>query len=568
MKYSRLFGKTVKNPPKDARVASHRLLLQAGFIRESSAGRYYFLPLGRRVQNKLIGVIRDEMDKAGGQEIVTPVLHPLELWEETNRVSSSNFELMLVEDRRGAKFALGGTAEEMIVAVVRQFQLSYKDLPFNIYQFSSKFRDELRARGGLLRVREFVMKDAYSFHRDQADFEQEYQNMWDTYSRIYERVGLKTDVVPADNGYFGGDYCHEFVVQTEVGESDYFVSEDGEYIAHEDIATFKHEVMNPDEELEAMKVVEQPAWVKTMEDNLKHYGEPEWRYLKNVVYKNRITGEIIIAGLRGDLDVNKNKLEKVVDAIGQLDEATDEDLAAIGTKRGYVHSWGHHKATYVADLSLKTVRNFIGGQKEENTDTRYVNYGRDFQHQIEADVAMAQEGFIATDSDSKLIKRRGVEVGNIFQLGTHYSTKMKDATFMDEDGQNKPYLMGCYGIGVGRTLATVVEMHHDERGMIWPEEIAPYQVHLLGLNLHKDVKTKERAEALYEKLKSERVEVLYDDREGVSPGVKFADADLIGIPHRVVVSARNGEQVEYKRRTESESQVMSVKKLMGMLRRS
>jgi len=390
MKYSRLFGKTVKNPPKDARVASHRLLLQAGFIRESSAGRYYFLPLGRRVQNKLIGVIRDEMDKAGGQEIVTPVLHPLELWEETNRVSSSNFELMLVEDRRGAKFALGGTAEEMIVAVVRQFQLSYKDLPFNIYQFSSKFRDELRARGGLLRVREFVMKDAYSFHRDQAEFEQEYQNMWDTYSRIYERVGLKTDVVPADNGYFGGDYCHEFVVQTEVGESDYFVSEDGEYIAHEDIATFKHEVMNPDEELEAMKVVEQPAWVKTMEDNLKHYGEPEWRYLKNVVYKNRITGEIIIAGLRGDLDVNKNKLEKVVDAIGQLDEATDEDLAAIGTKRGYVHSWGHHKATYVADLSLKTVRNFIGGQKEENTDTRYVNYGRDFQHQIEADVAMAQ----------------------------------------------------------------------------------------------------------------------------------------------------------------------------------
>lgn len=562
MRYSKLFGKTVREPQKDMSLISHKLLFQAGFIRESTAGRYYLLPLGQRVFDKIMKIVEEEMDKSGAQKMFAPVLHPIELWEETNRDKSGGYELMTVADRRGAKFALGGTAEEMFVDVVRKFRLTYRDLPFNVYQMGYKFRDELRARGGLLRVREFVMKDAYSFHTSNDDFKTEYENMRDTYSSIFDRVGLKTDIVPADNGYFGGDYCHEFVAQSEVGESAYFVSEDGNYIAHEDIASFYLGEVNPEEEIKTMETVDQPEWVKTMEDNIKHYGLSAERFLKNVVYKNRVSEQIIIVTLRGDMQVNKNKLENALGMVGLLDEATDEDLESIGTKPGYVHSWGYDdkRVVYVADNSLKTVKNFIGGQKEDTKDTINVNYGRDFQHEIEADVAMAEEGFISPDGKSKLVRKNGIEVGNIFQLGQHYSKKMKDAVFVDSDGKSKEFYMGCYGIGLGRTMATVVEVSHDERGIIWPESIAPYQVHLLGLNMEED-SIRNRAEEVYQELTEKGVEVLYDDRQDVNPGEKFADADLIGIPLRVVVSKRTGEKVEVKRRGEEESELAELKDL-------
>lgn len=566
MKYSKLFGKTVREPQKDMMLVSHRLLFQAGFVRESTAGRYFFLPLGQRVFDKIAKIVEEEMANVGAQKMFAPVLHPLELWEETNRDKSGGYELMTVQDRRGAKFALGGTAEEMFVDVVRSFQMTYRDLPFNVYQMGYKFRDELRARGGLLRVREFVMKDAYSFHATDDDFKKEYENMRDAYSKIFDRVGLKTDIVPADNGYFGGDYCHEFVVESEAGESPYFVSEDRKYIAHEDIAKIKLEDVNPDDDIKELETVDQPEWVKTMEDNMKHYELPANRFLKNVVYKNRETGKIIIGVIRGDLQVNKNKLEHVLDMVGLLDEANEEDIRSFGSKPGFVHSWGYEDENiiFVADVSLKTVKNFIGGQKEDNTDTINVNYGRDFSHDIEGDFAHAEVGFLAPDGNSKLIMKKGIEVGNIFQLGQHYTKKMKNAVFVDDDGKSKEFFMGCYGIGLGRTLATVVETSHDEKGIIWPEAIAPFQVHLVALNLD-DENVAKRAGEVYRDLLDAGIEVLYDDRDNVSPGEKFGDADLIGIPHRVVVSKRNLEEVEYKKRNETDANTKSLEDLISIL---
>lgn len=557
MRYSQLFGKTEKQAPRDYRVASHQLLYRGGFIRESTAGRYYFLPLGMRVSDKIMKIIEAEMDSCGAQKMITPVLHPLELWQETNRTASTGFELMKLKDRRGARFALGGTAEEMFVELVRRFKLSYKDLPFNLYQFSTKFRDELRARGGLLRVREFVMKDAYSFDRDEAEFKKTYRQMAEAYTRIFKRFGLKTDMVEADNGYIGGEYCHEFVTPTPAGESKYFTA--GDYCAHEEVAKFKFEPMNPKEKIKEFKISAQPQWVQTMEDNIKHYGEPKWRYLKNVVYKNRISGEIWIASIRGDLEVNPIKLGHVVGAPGLLDPAEDADLKKLGTKRGYVHCWGHKGAKYVADLSLKTVRNFIGGQKKDKTDSVGVNYGRDFKADIEADIALAKAGFTAPNGQ-KLVEKKGSEVGNIFQLGYHYTDLMKGATFTDKDGQAKKYYMGCYGIGLGRTMQTIAEIYHDDKGIIWPKNVAPYQVHLISLQVS--------AGAVYDRLVKAGIEVLYDDREDVSAGSKFADADLIGIPIRLIVSQKTKDKVEWKVRSGQKSELISPEEVVKRCRKS
>lgn len=562
MLYSRLFGKTTREAPSEATMLSHKLLYQAGFIRESTAGRYFFLPLGQKVQQKIMKIIKEEMDAAGSQEMISPVLHPLSLWQETNRDKSTGYELMTVKDRREFEFALGGTAEEMFVDVVRKFQISYKDLPFNIYQFSTKFRDELRARGGLLRVREFIMKDAYSFDKDEESFKKEYKNMWNTYSRIFERMGLKTFVVESDNGYIGGDYCHEFVVEAKNGESRYLMSEDKSYLAHEDIAKFKREDVNSKDKEQPFKIIEQPKWVQTMDDNIKHYKLPKSRFIKNVVFKNRVTKEIIIAVIRGDLDVNKIKLEHVLNAVGYLEDATVEDLASIGTKPGYVHSWGHKNARYIGDISLSTVKNIIGGQKEDTTDSINVNYGRDFKCEILADIALVQEGYLTEDGKQKLLLKKGIEVGNIFQLGYYYSKKMKNATFIDRDGKEKPYYMGCYGIGIGRTMAAIVEIFHDEKGITWPDIVSPFQVHLIGLDL-KDESIKSKVHKVYKELIEKKVDVLFDDRVEATAGEKFSDADLIGIPIRLVVSKRTGDKVEYKKRTEKESKLMVLDEIVA-----
>ena len=557
MKYSKLLGKATKDKSKDTKFKSHYYLTKGGFIRESTAGRYYFLPLGWRVHRKIRQVIKEEMDATGAQEMITPVLHPLELWQETNRTNSAGFELTTLEDRRGAKFALGGTAEEMFVDLVRKFQLSYKDLPFNVYQFSTKFRDELRARGGLLRVREFTMKDAYSFHADEDDFKKEYEVMAKTYTKIFDRLGLKTLKVAADNGYIGGEYCHEFQTECELGEGRFFVSEDGDYIAHEDIAEFVKEKKNLSDKLAAYQEVEAVRGT-TMEDGTKLHGLPIWQQLKDVMYVDD-KDRMILAIIRGDYDVNEIKLKQLTDSY-ELRHATEEEIRELGSEPGFISPVGlEEKVLIVADDSLRTVRNMYGGANKKHLDAMNINIDRDYKAKIEGNFAMAQDGFLAPDGKSKLIEKRGIEVGNIFQLGLHYTNLMSDATFTAEDGQQKQYYMGCYGIGLGRTMAAIIEKHHDEKGIAWPEEIAPFQVQLISL-----AGAEQRAQEVYEQLLKAGIEVLWDDRDE-SAGVKFADADLIGNPVRLVVSPRTKDQVEWKKRTNQETELLDLNEVLQRL---
>ncbi len=558
MRQSKLFSKTTKTMPADIKLKSHQLLYKAGFIRESSAGRYYFLPLGLKVRDKIMKIIEEEMNRVGAQKLVTPVLHPLELWKETNRTKSAGFELMQVQDRHGGQFALGGTAEEMMVDLVRKFNFSYRDLPFNIYQFSQKFRDELRARGGLLRVREFMMKDAYSFHTDEEDFKKEYENMWQTYDLIFKRLGLDTVVVESDNGYIGGDYCHEFVVESEAGESRFLISEDKKYIAHEDVAVFEKDEKNFNEKEEKMKEVDAPRG-NTMEDGVKFHNLPLWQQIKDVMFVDE-KGRFILAVIRGDYDVNENKLQRLAGA-HELRHATDEEIRELGSEPGFISPVGiSDKVLVVADDSLRTVKNFYGGANKKNKDLLNINIDRDFKANIEGDIAMAQDGF--KTKDGKVLKEsKGIEVGNIFQLGYYYSEKM-NAKFTDKDGKEKCYYMGCYGIGIGRTLATIVEKYNDDNGMLWPEEIAPYKVHLISL------KKNEEADKIYNNLVKEGIEVLYDDREEIAPGEKFADADLIGCPYRVVVSEKTLKEgsVEVKKRNSEKVELVKVNKLVDWLK--
>ncbi|MEI7653264.1 MAG: proline--tRNA ligase [bacterium] len=567
MLYSKLFGKTSKTVSDDTNIST-KYLVQGGYIRESVAGRFFILPLGWRVMSKIMKIVKEEMDAIGSQEMIAPTLHPLELWAETNRTNTAGFELMKVTDRRGAEFALGGTAEEMFVDLIRKFNLSYRDLPVDLYQFSTKFRDEMRARGGLLRVREFIMKDAYSFDTDAETFKITYQRYGEAYTRIFNRLGLKTYVVAADNGYIGGEYCHEYVVECAAGESTFFTTDDESYVAHEDVAQFARVPANAGEEMKPFEIIAQPAWVQTMEHNVKHYGKPLSNYLKNVVYKHRVTGQIVIAVVTGDLEVNKTKLEQAIKAVGQLEDATAEDLAAMGTKTGYVHSWGHDTSRqstvdsqksvmYVGDVVLKDARNLIGGQKEETTDSVHVNYGRDFTCEVIADIALAKDGDRTADG-KVLHQKKGIEVGNIFQLGHHYTTLMKGAEFVNEKGEKVPHYMGCYGIGIGRTLATIIETSSDDRGIMWPGSVAPYKVHLIGLDMQ-DESVKSKVYNVYTDLKEKfGDEVLFDDRD-VRAGEKFADADLIGCPMRLVISKRTPDgMVEMKRRGEKEAKMVKV----------
>ncbi len=569
MRVSQLFGRTSKTEGSDYKIPSHRLLTQAGFIRESTAGRYYLLPLGLAVHEKITNIIRKHMNLSGAQEVVMPVLHPLELWQETNRTTTTGFELMKITDRRKAEFALGGTAEEMAVDLVRKFNISYKDLPFNIYQFSMKFRDELRARGGLLRVREFVMKDGYSFSTEEQ-FKEIYDQMWKAYVAIYAELGLKVDVVAADNGYIGGEYCHEFIVESEQGESRYFIDETSGYAAHEDVAVAMVEDVNTNEELKRLEVVDAVRGT-TMIDGEKLHQIPMCQQIKDVLFFDETTKRYILAIIRGDFDVNETKLTHAADAWSMRaasDEEIREDLKSEpgfispvnfvkkGVKTGY-------PVVIVVDKSLKNIKNMYGGANELNKDSLNINYGRDYTPDIEADITLVQAGMKSLDG-GVLTEKRGIEAGNIFQLGYHYSNLMHDAVYMDGNGDLQKYYMGCYGIGVGRTMAAIVEAMHDEKGMVWPMNIAPYHVYLARLG--NDEAVVRAADELCSELEQSGFTVLYDDRD-VRPGEKFADADLLGIPYRVVISQKTiaEEKIEVKARTESDARLISTEELKKLL---
>ncbi len=559
MKYAQLFPKTIKETPASATLISHQLLYRAGFIRESTAGRYYLLPLGLKVHQKIQKIIKEEMDKTGAQELVTPVLHPLELWQETNRSSSVGFELMKIADRNKGEFVLGGTAEEMIVDLVRKFKLSYKDLPLNLYQFSTKFRDEMRARGGLLRVREFIMKDAYSFDVSEEAFKKEYKKMWETYTTIFKRLGLDTTVVESDNGYIGGDYCHEFVVESEVGESKYLTTDDGTYAAHEDVANSLTSPVKNDDEAKPMEEVEGKGIIGVTE-LAKFLKIPVEKTTKTILFQTD-GGAVIAAAIRGDFDINETKLTHAV-GCNSLELASAEIVKKVtGAEVGYAGILNLHPSVKIYfDKSTKGRNNFETGANKTDYHTINVNFGRDLPAPKEFyDFKLAKGGYMALNG-KPLQERKGIEVGNIFQLGHHYTKKMKGATFTDADGKEKPYYMGCYGIGVGRTLAAIIEIHHDDNGMIWPKNIAPFQVHLIGLS-----KESKRADLVYRSLQADGYDVLYDDRSDISAGEKFATSDLLGIPVRLVVSDRTGDNVEVKLRGDDDSETISYQKVVALL---
>lgn len=542
---SKYFCKTTRETPKDVDSDSHAFLLRGGYIRESVAGRYYFLPLGYKVQQKIMDIVREEMNNAGAQEMLAPILHPLELWKETNRTNTTGFELMKVKDRRGGEFALGGTAEEMFVDLVRQFKLSYKDLPFQLYQFSPKFRDELRARGGLLRVREFIMKDGYSFHRNEEDFRETYEKMKLSYTRMYERLGLKTAIVESDNGYIGGEYCHEFIVESEIGESKYFTTENGDYSAHEDVAKFKKFQEENTNEPEKTREDVEGVGIIGVEELAKFLNIPAEKTTKTILFENE-KGEVIAAAINGIYDINETKLKNVL-GCAQLKLASPEIVEKItGAKVGYAGILNlPDDVKIVMDESLKGRKNFECGANKTNFHSINVNFGRDLpEPEKYYDIALAKAGYLAIDGKQQLIEKKGIEVGNIFQLGYHYSKLMKGAVYIDADGKEKPFYMGCYGFGVGRTMATIAEKFHDEKGLMWPKVVAPYDVHVVS------IKDNEYAAKVAELLSGEGLEVLFDERDGASVGEKFADSELIGIPVQVIISERGAKEniVEIRQR--------------------
>ncbi|MCY3804288.1 MAG: proline--tRNA ligase [Candidatus Saccharibacteria bacterium] len=557
--YSRFFGRSTKTTSLKSKIKSHQLLVQAGYIRESVAGRYYFLPLGQRLQLKVMNLIRQEMNKAGALEMLSPVLHPLSLWQETNRDQATGFELMQLKDRRNTAFALGGTAEEMFVDVVRKFNLSYKDLPINIYQFGLKFRDELRARGGLLRVREFIMKDAYSFST-QEQFKAVYQQMAEVYTIIFKRLGLTTKMVDADGGYIGGDYCHEFVVDSPVGESVYFFTQDG-YLAHEDIAVFNKELPPSSEKLQILEKVSAERG-PTMADSFKcHQPVPLNQHIKNVVYLNE-KQEIILACLRGDLEVNETKLKKASNC-HQLTPLTNQQIKDwLDSEAGFISAVGlkaqskDHPLVIVADDSILVLKNAISGANQLNFDYININYDRDFKAQIISDIALAKDGYLSL-SGQTLIQAQGIEVGNIFQLGYHYSDKMKGAEYTDQKGVLQKYYMGCYGIGIGRTIATMAEVLSDDQGLIWPLDVSPFHIYVIDLIGNQEAQTiiKDLAE-------NQNWEILYDDRQDVSAGQKLNNADLLGLPLRVIISPKTlkSEALEIKCRSNQKVELVKLNK--------
>lgn len=544
MKLSQLFGKTLRADPVEAETPSHRLLLRAGYIHPLAAGIYSVLPLGWRVQRRIEQIIREEMDAAGAQELLMPALQPRELWEQSGRHESLGPVLFQLADRRERLLVLAPTHEEVITLLARQYIQSYRDLPQRLYQLQTKFRDEPRPRGGLLRVREFIMKDCYSFDADEEGLEASYQAMRRAYERIFARCGLRTLMVEADSGAIGGKESHEFMVLADSGEDDLVFCQNCGYAANVERAEFKKPAL-PHEEPLPVEEVHTPG-TTTIRDLARFLDIPEAKTLKAVFYN--ADGRVLFVVIRGDLDVNEVKLRNLTKA-RELRLATDEELQAVGIVAGFASPAGLRGVTVVADDSVLLGSNFVAGANRPDYHLRNVNYDRDFSADLVADIARASAGAACPRCEHPLTGARGIEVGHLFKLRTVYSEKL-EATFQDRDGSVRPLIMGCYGIGVGRTMASIVEQHHDAQGIIWPPSVAPFPVHVVALNVDRP-EVREAAEAVVAELEAAGLEVLYDDREE-SAGVKFNDADLIGVPVRLTVSPRTVAQdaVEVKPRTE------------------
>jgi prolyl-tRNA synthetase len=544
MRMSQLFGRTLREDPADAELPSHKLLMRAAFIRPLAAGIYQALPLGMRALTNIERIIREEMDRIGGQEIRMPVVQPAEVWQQTGRWSEIGGEMARLKDRNDRDMVLAMTHEEAVAVLAATEIQSYRQLPQIVYQIQTKFRDEPRPRGGLIRTREFTMKDSYSFHATWESLDEAYRLHYDAYVRIFERCGLDIVVVASDTGIMGGKEAHEFMALSPHGEDTLILCDGCGYSANQQVAGIRREEPST-EPMQPVAEVPTPE-TTTIADLCALLKIPPERTAKAVMYTRTAGGPLILGLVRGDLDVSLSKLARAVGTT-ELRPATPEEIRAAGAEAGYTSAVGLKNAEVYVDESVERARNMYGGANREGFHLANLNYGRDFQGTV-TDLAEARGGDPCTNCGAALRDARGIEVGNIFKLGTRYSAAL-GATFLDAEGKQNPVIMGSYGIGVGRVLATIVEQQHDERGICWPESVAPYSIHLVGLNLE-TAEVSEAAERLYGDLSALGHTVLFDDRPE-NAGVKFNDADLIGLPVRVTVSRRTvGQgQAEVKRRS-------------------
>ncbi len=565
MRTSRFPLSTLKEVPADAEIVSHQLMLRAGMIRKLAAGVYNWLPLGLRVLRKVERIVREEMDRAGALELLMPAIQPAELWQASGRWDQYGPELLRLRDRHDREFCFGPTHEEVITDIARRELKSYRQLPVNFYQIQTKFRDEIRPRFGVMRAREFLMKDAYSFHLDQASLAETYERMFETYSRIFTRLGLDFRPVQADTGAIGGAVSHEFHVLADSGEDAIAFSDASDYAANVELA----EALPPEGERPApgkpMQAVATPGQhsIEAVSTFLK---VPPERCLKTLIVHGAEEGQLVALVLRGDHELNAIKAEKHPAVAAPLTFASDAEVrAATGAAPGSVGPVGL-EIPVIADRAAAHVADFVCGANRDGEHLTGVNWGRDLPEPEVADLRNVVAGDPSPDGKGRLSIVRGIEVGHIFQLGTKYSQAM-NATVLDEDGKERVMLMGCYGIGVSRVVAAAIEQNHDDRGILWPEPIAPFRVALCPMNMKKSPRVAETAERLYRDLLDAGVEVLFDDRD-VRAGVMFADMELIGIPHRIIVGERNLDngQVEYKRGHERDAELIDIDAVVDRFR--
>ncbi len=535
MRFSRYFLYTLKENPKEAETVSHRLMLRACMIKKLASGIYSYLPLGYRVIKKIENIIREELDREGCIELLMPAVQPAELWQESGRWDYYGKELLRFKDRKGGDFCLGPTHEEVITDIVRKELRSYKQLPLNLYQIQSKFRDEIRPRYGLMRGREFIMKDAYSFDVDDKACDESYWKMYNAYTRIFKRCGLKFRAVEADSGAIGGNYTHEFHVLADTGEDTVLSCDNCSYTANiEKAECLKPEPVEVSEERKPLKKVETPG--KKSVDEVAEFLEVKPENLVKTMIFRLEDGSAIAVLVRGDYEVNEVKVKNYLGVA--ILELADEDtiLKVTGGPSGFSGPIDLNIPIY-ADFSIINMRNFVVGANEKDMHYINVNIDRDFKVKDFADFRLAQENEICPRcKKGKYQQFKGIEVGQVFKLGTKYSKAM-NCTFLDENGKERYAVMGCYGIGVGRTAAAAIEQNHDENGIIWPVNIAPFQVILINLEV-KDKEFTEKVDRIYEDLENSGFEVLYDDRQ-LRPGFKFKDADLIGIPVQVIAGKKS-----------------------------
>ncbi|WP_203362339.1 proline--tRNA ligase [Bacillus sp. REN10] len=561
MKQSQTLIPTLRETPADAEVKNHQLLLKAGFIRQNASGVYSYLPLGKKVLRKVEDIVREEMDAAGAVELLMPALQQAELWQESGRWYTYGPELMRLKDRHDREFALGATHEEVITSLVRDEIKSYKRLPLTLYQIQTKFRDEKRPRFGLLRGREFVMKDAYSFHTSQESLDEVYDRLFTAYSNVFRRCGLNFRAVIADSGAMGGKDTHEFMVLSDIGEDTIAYSDQSDYAANIEMAPVVTAYEKSDEpEKEKEKVATPNA--KTIEEVSALLNVAPEKCIKSLLFK--VDEEYVLVLARGDHEVNDIKLKNLLQA-DQVELALPEMVSdVLGCSIGSLGPVGvKGDVKVIADHAVQAITNMVCGANEEGFHYVNVNAERDFTVDQYADLRFIQEGDVSPDGQGTIKFAKGIEVGHVFKLGTRYSEAM-NATYLDDNGRTQPMIMGCYGIGVSRTLAAVAEQFNDEKGFIWPKALTPYDVHLVPINM-KDDHQRELAEELYDLLREKRFDVLLDDR-AERPGVKFADSDLIGLPVRITVGKKASEGiVEVKVRSTGETIEVSKEQLAATL---